>query len=139
MFKYFKEVCAEHGDFSVIKFLAFHIGNSYARSHKTGRNEYSFGGRAAFALSLDLEALFLLLMSTFQLYKDVVCPLNLPAVCNSFASVRFYEGIVDLCLTAAQKLDPSNLALHFYKSGEPAEDTDGMQYYLKRSLKHLYL
>lgn len=31
MFKYFKEVCAEHGDFSVIKFLAFHIGNSYAR------------------------------------------------------------------------------------------------------------
>ncbi|XP_064606018.1 nuclear pore complex protein Nup155-like [Liolophura sinensis] len=72
------------------------------------------------------------LKEALQLYKDVVCPLNLPAVCNSFASVRFYEGIVDLCLTAAQKHDPSNLALHFYKSGEPMEDTDGMQYYLKR-------
>lgn len=40
-------------------------------------------------------------------------------------SVRFYEGVLELCLTAADKKDPQRLGPHFYKNGEPEEDQAG--------------
>ncbi|XP_050400754.1 nuclear pore complex protein Nup155 isoform X1 [Patella vulgata] len=72
------------------------------------------------------------LQEALRLFKDVNQPLQLPAVCNQLASVNFYEGIVDLCLTESNKLDPQNLALHFYRCCEPPEDQQGMQAFINR-------
>ena len=58
-------------------------------------------------------------------------PLALSEVCNQFASVHFYEGIVDLCLTLANKRDPQKLALHFYHDDMP-EDVQGVQELMAR-------
>ena len=69
---------------------------------------------------------------SFQLYKQITNQLDLPTVCNQFASVRFYPGIVDLSLTAASKRDPQNLALHFYRNNEPPEDVQGMHAFSAR-------
>lgn len=67
-----------------------------------------------------------------QLYKNVSQPLRLSEVCTQFASVHFYEGIVDLCLTMANKRDPQRLALHFYNNDEPQEDMQGVQELMQR-------
>uniref|UniRef100_A0A667FWK5 Nucleoporin 155 n=1 Tax=Lynx canadensis TaxID=61383 RepID=A0A667FWK5_LYNCA len=45
---------------------------------------------------------------------------------------RFYEGVVELSLTAAEKKDPQGLGLHFYKHGEPEEDLVGLQAFQER-------
>jgi len=47
-------------------------------------------------------------------------------------SVRFYEGVLELCLTAADKKDPQRLGPHFYKNGEPEEDRVGQQAFQER-------
>ena len=47
-------------------------------------------------------------------------------------TVRFYEGVLELCLTAADKKDPQRLGPHFYKNGEPEEDRVGQQAFLER-------
>ena len=44
----------------------------------------------------------------------------------------YYDGIVDLCLTIANKRDPLRIALHFYKSGEPREDVEGKEVFAAR-------
>ncbi|KAL5017128.1 hypothetical protein ScPMuIL_006717 [Solemya velum] len=72
------------------------------------------------------------LMESLRKYKEVVQPLQLQVVCNQFATVQYYDGIVDLCLCVAKKRDPQELGLHFYKSGEPPEDMQGMQAYMQR-------
>lgn len=46
--------------------------------------------------------------------------------------VRFYEGVLELCLTAADKKDPQRLGPHFYKNGEPEEDRVGQQAFQER-------
>lgn len=48
--------------------------------------------------------------------------------------VRFYEGVVELSLTAAEKKDPQGLGLHFYKNGEPEEDLVGLQAFQERQV-----
>ncbi|KAL4235731.1 hypothetical protein ACF0H5_004123 [Mactra antiquata] len=72
------------------------------------------------------------LMEALKLYKTVSQPLQLAQVCNQFSSVHFYEGIVDLCLTMANKRDPQKLALHFYNNDEPSEDMQGVQEHMQR-------
>lgn len=47
-------------------------------------------------------------------------------------SVRFYEGVLELCLTAADKKDPQRLGPHFYKNGEPEDDRAGQQAFQER-------
>lgn len=51
-----------------------------------------------------------------------------------FFLVRFYEGVVELSLTAAEKKDPQGLGLHFYKNGEPEEDVVGLQAFQERQV-----
>lgn len=68
----------------------------------------------------------------FQLYKNVSKPLQLSDVCTQFASIHFYEGIVDLCLTMANKRDPQKRALHFYLNDKPPEDMQGVQELMQR-------
>uniref|UniRef100_A0A8V5H400 Nuclear pore complex protein Nup155 n=1 Tax=Melopsittacus undulatus TaxID=13146 RepID=A0A8V5H400_MELUD len=57
---------------------------------------------------------------------------DLANVCAQYRQVRFYEGVVELSLTAAEKKDPQGLGLHFYKNGEPEEDIVGLQAFQER-------
>lgn len=56
----------------------------------------------------------------------------------SASPVRFYEGVVELCLTAADKKDPQKLGPHFYKNGEPEEDAVGQQAFQERCVKNVF-
>ncbi|XP_023215500.1 nuclear pore complex protein Nup155-like [Centruroides sculpturatus] len=73
-----------------------------------------------------------ILKESLQLCKQISSQLNLRAVCVLFQAVHYYDGIVDLCLSAAQKRDPQNIALHYYNNGEPPDDNQGLQAYLNR-------
>ncbi|XP_046570812.1 LOW QUALITY PROTEIN: nuclear pore complex protein Nup155-like, partial [Haliotis rubra] len=53
-------------------------------------------------------------------------------IASGLTKINFYEGIVEMCLTEARKLDPQDLASHFYQNGEPPEDTQGFQAYYHR-------
>ena len=44
-----------------------------------------------------------------------------------FFTDYFYDGIVELCLTVAIKRDPTGIALHYFKNGEPRDDIEGME------------
>lgn len=72
------------------------------------------------------------LKEALRLCKFISPHLNLGFICNLFQGVRFYHGIVDLCLCAAQRGDPQGLALHYYKNGEPKDDQQGFQAYVNR-------
>ncbi|CAB1352906.1 unnamed protein product, partial [Coregonus sp. 'balchen'] len=50
---------------------------------------------------------------------------HLRDICPLLLMMRFYEGVLELCLTAADKKDPQRLGPHFYKNGEPEEDQAG--------------
>ena len=50
---------------------------------------------------------------------------NLPLVCDKYYQMHFFNGIVDLCLSAAQKLDPDNRAKSYVDNGKPPTDTRG--------------
>lgn len=62
-----------------------------------------------------------------KLYSEVPHLLDLKWVCDQFKSYCFYEGTVELCLTIALRRDPSGIALHHFKSGEPRDDTEGLE------------
>ncbi|KAM7443523.1 hypothetical protein ABFA07_007737 [Porites harrisoni] len=73
-----------------------------------------------------------ILRDSLQCYRQVTHQIKLDAICSHFESVRFYEGVVDLCLQAAVKCDPQGLALHFYRNGEPHGDVQGEEAFLAR-------
>ncbi|CRK98832.1 CLUMA_CG012077, isoform A [Clunio marinus] len=45
--------------------------------------------------------------------------LPLPNICQQFTAAGFYEGVIKLCLTFANKFDPNESGLHFYKNNYP--------------------
>lgn len=53
-------------------------------------------------------------------------------MCRQFAACQFYEGVLDLSLECAAKLDPKNIALHYYENNQPPDDTIGYQMYSQR-------
>ncbi|XP_010893987.2 nuclear pore complex protein Nup155 isoform X1 [Esox lucius] len=65
------------------------------------------------------------LRDSLQLYQQISQHTDLSLVCSQYRQVRFYEGVLELCLTAADKRDPQRLGPHFYKNGEPEEDQAG--------------
>ncbi|XP_048037305.1 nuclear pore complex protein Nup155 isoform X1 [Megalobrama amblycephala] len=67
------------------------------------------------------------LKESLRLYQQISHHTDLPLVCSQYRQVRFYEGVVELCLTAADKKDPQKLGPHFYRNGEPEEDSTGQQ------------
>ena len=88
-----------------------------------------------FAIASSKSVVFIIIMLLFyifQLFKEISVHLDLAQVCSQFSQVRFYRGIVDLCLTAASRRDTQGLALHYYKNGEPPEDSQGRQGYMER-------
>uniref|UniRef100_A0A3B4XD68 Nuclear pore complex protein Nup155 n=1 Tax=Seriola lalandi dorsalis TaxID=1841481 RepID=A0A3B4XD68_SERLL len=72
------------------------------------------------------------LRESLRLYQQISQHTDLPLVCNQYRQVRFYEGVLELCLTAADKKDPQRLGPHFYKNGEPEEDRVGQQAFQER-------
>uniref|UniRef100_A0AAX7TXA1 Nucleoporin 155 n=1 Tax=Astatotilapia calliptera TaxID=8154 RepID=A0AAX7TXA1_ASTCA len=81
------------------------------------------------------------LRESLRLYQQISQHTDLPLVCSQYRQVRFYEGILELCLTAAEKKDPQRLGPHFYKNGEPEQDRVGQQAFQEshhRSLSLLF-
>ncbi|XP_011603164.2 nuclear pore complex protein Nup155 isoform X1 [Takifugu rubripes] len=74
------------------------------------------------------------LRESLQLYQQISQHTDLPLVCSQYRQVRFYEGVLELCLTAADKKDPQRLGPHFYKNGEPEDDRVGQQAFQERLL-----
>lgn len=74
----------------------------------------------------------LMLRESLREYQKISQQVDLANVCGQYRQVRFYEGVVDLCLTAAEKKDPKGLGLHFHKNGEPEEDAAGLQAFQER-------
>ncbi|XP_049995011.1 nuclear pore complex protein Nup155 isoform X2 [Alexandromys fortis] len=73
-----------------------------------------------------------MLRESLKEYQKISNQVDLPSVCAQYRQVRFYEGVVELSLTAAEKKDPQGLGLHFYKHGEPEEDVVGLQTFQER-------
>ncbi|KAM3938778.1 nuclear pore complex protein Nup155 isoform 1-T1 [Leptodactylus fuscus] len=74
----------------------------------------------------------LMLRESLREYQKISQQVDLANVCGQYRQVRFYEGVVELCLTAAEKKDPKGLGLHFHKNGEPEEDAAGLQAFQER-------
>uniref|UniRef100_UPI00358E3E7A nuclear pore complex protein Nup155-like isoform X2 n=1 Tax=Myxine glutinosa TaxID=7769 RepID=UPI00358E3E7A len=68
-----------------------------------------------------------LLQESLQLYSNIAHQIDLPLVCSQYRQVRFYEGVVELSLAAARRLDPQGLALHHYRQEQSSMDTHGQQ------------
>ncbi|NWU89366.1 NU155 protein, partial [Upupa epops] len=75
-----------------------------------------------------------MLRESLKEYQKISNQVDLANVCAQYRQVRFYEGVVELSLTAAEKRDPQGLGLHFYKNGEPEEDVAGLQAFQDRQL-----
>ncbi|XP_006813173.1 nuclear pore complex protein Nup155 [Saccoglossus kowalevskii] len=73
-----------------------------------------------------------MLRESLERFSEVSHQLNLTAIFSEYQAAGFYDGIVELSLTAAHRRDPQGLALHYYKSGKPPEDTQGMQAFVTR-------
>ncbi|XP_040833408.1 nuclear pore complex protein Nup155 isoform X2 [Ochotona curzoniae] len=73
-----------------------------------------------------------MLRESLKEYQKISSQVDLSSVCAQYRQVRFYEGVVELSLTAAEKKDPQGLGLHFYKHGEPEEDIVGLQAFQER-------
>ncbi|PIN97801.1 hypothetical protein AB205_0201700 [Aquarana catesbeiana] len=73
-----------------------------------------------------------MLRESLREYQKISQQVDLVNVCIQYRQVRFYEGVVELGLTAAEKKDPQGLGLHFHKNGEPEEDAAGLQAYQER-------
>ncbi|KAK7895656.1 hypothetical protein WMY93_020981 [Mugilogobius chulae] len=96
-------------------------------------NVYIKDNASVDAISTHLRDLCPLLYST----DDSICSkshTDLSLVCSQYRQVRFYEGVLELCLTSADKKDPQRLGPHFYKNGEPDDDKVGQQAFQERLL-----
>lgn len=74
-----------------------------------------------------------LLKEAVDLMKQIGYVANLTHVCDMLYSAGCYEAIFELCLTAAQKRDPQNVALFYYRKNEPVEDVQGQSYFNLRA------
>ena len=59
--------------------------------------------------------------------------LQLGVLVLHLASCQAYPKVVETCLAAAAKRDPTQLAMHYYNTGENSEDSAGLSAFLARS------
>jgi len=59
--------------------------------------------------------------------------LQLGVLVSHLASCQAYPKVVEVCLAAAAKRDPSQLAVHYYNNGENSDDSAGLAAFLGRS------
>jgi len=58
--------------------------------------------------------------------------LQLGVLVSHLASCQAYTKVVEVCLAAANKRDPTQLAVHYYNNGENADDAAGLSAYIGR-------
>ena len=63
---------------------------------------------------------------------QIAAHLHLDVMVSHLTACQAYTRVVEVCLAAAAKRDPSGLAAHFYNSGENSEDTAGVAAFLGR-------
>ncbi len=80
-----------------------------------------------------------MIQEAISICKDVAAKLNLEVLTSHLVAVHAYIGVLEVCLSAASKRDPQGLALHFYKSGEPNEDQQGLQAYVARTSAYKHI
>lgn len=51
--------------------------------------------------------------------------IDLGVACGLLKACGHWAGVVDLCLSLATRSDPQDLAAHFQRRGEPADDERG--------------
>lgn len=94
------------------------------------------------------------LLRALELCCQAAPKLPLPNICQQFTAAGFYEGIIQLCVLFASKLDPNESAYHFYKNNYPidqsqmqARDQEGFMAFssrmkcydeVKKMLQHVY-
>lgn len=74
-----------------------------------------------------------MLAEALELCKRVGPQLHLPTACGLLKACGHYAGAVDLCLSVAKRCDPQDLASHFYRRGEPADDERGRRVFAARA------
>ncbi|KAG8259975.1 hypothetical protein J6590_107417, partial [Homalodisca vitripennis] len=67
-----------------------------------------------------------------QLCKEVAPQINLSGICRQLVACHYYNGVVELVLECAAKCDPKDIALHYYTTTQPGDDTLGYQAYAQR-------
>jgi hypothetical protein len=80
-----------------------------------------------------------LLKEAVDLMKQIGYVANLTQVCDMLHSAGCYEAIFELCLTAAEKRDPKNIALDYYRKSEPLDDVQGQSFYNLRNECYNYM
>lgn len=65
-------------------------------------------------------------LKALELCCQAAPKLPLGNICQQFSAAGFYEGVIKLCTVFANKLDPNETALHFYRNNYPF-DTNQMQ------------
>jgi nuclear pore complex protein Nup155 len=73
-----------------------------------------------------------LLHEALQEYLQIAAHINIPDICKVFQRMKFYTGAVELALVGAERIDPSNQALNYFKGGKPQYDTQGLSLYEKK-------
>lgn len=73
-----------------------------------------------------------MILNALELCKSIAPNINLPGICKQFASLKAYHAVIDLCLACAKKVDPDNIAHHFYKNDLSIADQEGREFYQKR-------
>ncbi|GJQ73093.1 Nup154 [Trypoxylus dichotomus] len=72
-----------------------------------------------------------LIRSALELCCTVAPNINLFEICQQFTVLKAYHAVIELCALCAKKIDPENVALHYYKKNEIG-DREGYQFYSKR-------
>ena len=80
-----------------------------------------------------------MIKDAISICKDVAAKLNLEVLTSHLVAVHSYIGVLEICLSAASKRDAQGLALHFYKSGEPNEDQQGLQAFVSRTSAYKHI
>ncbi|EDV22293.1 uncharacterized protein TRIADDRAFT_29198 [Trichoplax adhaerens] len=87
-------------------------------------------------ISTDMKEAELAYRSSLQLFRQVTKHVDVAQVCQQYKNVFFFEGVIELALTAAEAEDVKEYALNFYKNGDPPNDNIGREAFTKRS--HYY-
>lgn len=53
-----------------------------------------------------------------QITKYIVENKHLVEICMHYASLKFFKGVIPLCLACVKAVDPNNLCERAYKGGE---------------------
>uniref|UniRef100_A0A0A9XMF7 Nuclear pore complex protein Nup155 n=1 Tax=Lygus hesperus TaxID=30085 RepID=A0A0A9XMF7_LYGHE len=80
----------------------------------------------------DSDQKFRLLRNAIQLCKEVLPHMNHSSVCKQLVQHKYYDGVIEVCRDAANKVDPHNLAGSFVAKNQRPEDQAGSKAYLNR-------